>query len=485
MKMTTQLSLVALIAGIVPFAVSETLAAISVQRIFAEISANTAIPVEQLLQHTSAAPGISRFNLYVTGIRAMVIAGMLLVAWLAGRRVFRPIETVTRALQHLAVGDLAAAFSQLKPPSVSTHSRNELTVLSAACYHMAVHFQESVAVAENLSRGDMTQTIPLRSEHDLLGRALQNISAYIQRIAAMATAIAQGDVRQEIRPAAEHDVIGAAFQELWATRKTISHIISEAEQLRDASENLKNISTEMAGDAKDSAQKVLVVAESSEQMNRLVRDIATATGELSSSISEISRNSVNVSTIVTTAVKMTNAAAAIILNLETQSREIGEITQVITTITQQTNLLALNATIEAARAGESGRGFAVVAHEVKELAREIAASAGDISQKIAAIQAGIAEGVSAMSSVSKITMQVDGISKEIMFSVGQQTVTTNTISQELGEAAVGTDRLTNAINDVSAVAQNTSDQAVFVLMAADDLGLLADKLQGMVKKFAL
>jgi len=75
-----------------------------------------------------------------------------------------------------------------------------------------------------------------------------------------------------------------------------------------------------------------------------------------------------------------------IVELESKLDGINDTLKIIDAVSKQTNLLALNATIEAARAGDAGKGFAVVANEVKELAKESAKAAKEVTDNIKTIK---------------------------------------------------------------------------------------------------
>ena len=139
-----------------------------------------------------------------------------------------------------------------------------------------------------------------------------------------------------------------------------------------AAANLETAAASLTKNAKATQHLSAVVAAASEQASANVQSVASATGEMGSSIDEIGRQVQESTTIAGEAVKQAGMTDGRINELSRAASRIGDVVKLITTIAEQTNLLALNATIEAARAGEAGKGFAVVAAEVKTLASQTA-----------------------------------------------------------------------------------------------------------------
>ncbi len=136
--------------------------------------------------------------------------------------------------------------------------------------------------------------------------------------------------------------------------------------------------------------------------------------------------------------------------------EIKAIVGLIASVADQTNLLALNAAIEAARAGDQGRGFAVVADEVRKLAEHTKSSVDDITIKMETLNQKSELTAQNISAVSHIMQEGKIIMMETGTSIEQIAESLRTISDEIGQIAVGNEEQSST---VAVFSQNISELA--------------------------
>jgi methyl-accepting chemotaxis protein len=208
-----------------------------------------------------------------------------------------------------------------------------------------------------------------------------------------------------------------------------------------------------------------------------VQSVASATEELSSSVTEISRQVQESARMAGDAVGQARTTNDRVSELSKAAARIGDVVELINTIAGQTNLLALNATIEAARAGPAGRGFAVVAQEVKNLAARTTQALTDISRETASVQQATQAVVAAISAMSGVIGAIDDISLAITGAVGQQTVASRSIAQNVDDAAARTRQVSSIICAANEFAAQTGELAGRILQAAQDLSQQAVVLQ--------
>lgn len=120
--------------------------------------------------------------------------------------------------------------------------------------------------------------------------------------------------------------------------------------------------------------------------------------------------------------------------LREASQSIEQMLTMIIKMASHTNMLALNAGIEAARAGDAGRGFSVVAHEVKTLARNTRAAAGDITHYIDHIRRAIEQVTDGFQDVESVIDANNGYASAIDDAVNGQSSTTMMIANYVEQA---------------------------------------------------
>ena len=145
------------------------------------------------------------------------------------------------------------------------------------------------------------------------------------------------------------DALSEAIQQFRITTQGVREIADKVVV------SLGETSHELRGLADNASAETNKAAKAAGDTVILAGEMATASGQLTASISEIHRQATNSAKTSHAAVASAEQANASIQSLSEVVEKIGSVVGLISQIATQTNLLALNATIEAARAGEAGR----------------------------------------------------------------------------------------------------------------------------------
>ncbi|MDP1865215.1 methyl-accepting chemotaxis protein [Bradyrhizobium sp.] len=368
-------------------------------------------------------------QLTLMAVLLLVAFAGIVVSFLIGRNISRPVVAMSKAMRELAVGNFDVQLPGLE-------RRDEVGQMARAVEEFKV---QAISKAERET-----------AEREEKSREL---------------AVAR---RAELHNLAEsfEAAVGSIIENVGA-----------------ASSELENSAVILTNSSSASQDLSAVVAAASEETSANVQSVASATEEMASSIHEIGRQVADSSRIATEAVEQAGKTDARIAELSLAASRIGDVTQLITTIAAQTNLLALNATIEAARAGDAGRGFAVVAQEVKALASQTAKATSEISTQIAGMQAATQDSVVAIKEIYGTIGQVSEIASAIAAAIEQQGAATQEIARNVQQAAVGSTQVATSIADVNRGAGDTGTASSQVLASAQLLSNENKRLKAEVVKF--
>jgi methyl-accepting chemotaxis protein len=359
---------------------------------------------------------------------AVILAGAVLLAFLLGRGLSRPLAAITAVMNQLSSGDTAVTIP-------GGDRKDELGTM---------------AVAVDVFRRNMIEALALRETQEAAKAQAELEKKALQR--QMADRF-EADVKS---------VVGAVAQ---ATR------------------DMQRVAGEITTSVNGTSERASAAAAASEEASASVNTVAAATEELASSVAEIGRQVTHSSGVADDAVAKAGQTTEMVGSLAAAGEKIGDVLRLIGAIASQTNLLALNATIEAARAGDAGRGFAVVASEVKELASQTAKATEEIAGQVAAIQSATGDCVTAIGGISDTIREISGIATTIAAAVEEQDSATREIARSVQQAAAGTSEVSVNVAGASQAADQSRALADNVLIASGELGQHAAALFKSVDSF--
>lgn len=342
----------------------------------------------------------------------------------------------------------------------------------------------------------------------------RKITVPIARAAAFSRKMARGDFTSRL-DIEQKDEIGLLAEALNGMVKglgdVIRHIALDVRTLSDASMSLKEISCDMAGSARETAERFGSVASASEEMSANLTSIAAAIEETSATLNsvaaaseentatstEIVRSTDEASRISREAVKQAEGTSADMQALARAASDIDKVTETIAEISENVSLLALNATIEAARAGDAGKGFTVVANELKILATQTIEATKKIRKQIEHVQQTAAGTVTGIETISTTIVRVNEIisstagniadqssaTHEININVAQGSLAIQEVTRNVAHCSTASNEISGDISGANKDAAKISENSLRLNNSAEDLSHLAEKLRQIVGQF--
>lgn len=290
-------------------------------------SAYTILNNENILVLTAdeseALAGITTVTGVAVGIIAIVVLSAIIISFIMGRRLMRPLVKVSTIIEDVANGNIEADFSVVK------ESNDEIGLIIEKMKELTQSLGSIVGKIRNSSDTMSSNSYELNDTSSQTLAANNEISKAVEDVAEGSTGMA------------------ASISKI---NENLLEMSNETKDINASVDEIKN--------------QTVAVQDSSKIMNDKIKSMQDSSHKMDEGISAISKR---IETVNTTVDKVSN------------------IVSVIEEISSETNLLSLNASIEAARAGDAGKGFAVVAQEIRVLSDNTNTELENIKQIISSL----------------------------------------------------------------------------------------------------
>jgi len=397
-----------------------------------------------------------RMRIVVLVIGVVFIGVGLIIAFIIGRSIAKPVASIAVTLNDIGKGDLTRR--------VGIASKDEIGDLSR-------HLNETLESITDLIKTIKKEAEILTGTGNTLASNSTESAAAVNQITSSIQTVKDRVVNQS-----------ASVTQTNATMEQISGNINKLNE---------HVESQSAS-----------VSQSSSAIQQMLANIHSVTQTLVKNAANV-KDLMEASEVGRTGLQ---GVAADIQEIARESEGLLQINAVMENIASETNILSMNAAIEAAHAGDAGKGFAVVAGEIRKLAEnsstqsktisdvlkkikeaidKITLSTGSVLDRFAAIDNGVktvsdqeenirnameeqGQGskqiLDAIGHLNEITQQVKNGSeqmlegsKEIITESRNLERVTGEISNRMNEMSNGADQINIAVNEVTLVSEKNKD----------------------------